>query len=156
MFLKKMIVIVILGIVTLDAEVDRKVKFSVKNWQTTIFADSKDKSSGDRSNSTGSVTGERLWGLDTNTELFCAFPMNRNLPKGATPIRNNKGQLRGKYLLITNPDNGKSVKARIVDRGPGKWGVLDLSRAVKRKLGFPVNWKEDPKKDRVNAILVTK
>jgi hypothetical protein len=80
----------------------------------------------------------------------------QELPKGATPIRNNKGQLRGKYLLITNPDNGKSVKARIVDRGPGKWGVLDLSRAVKRKLGFPVNWKEDPKKDRVNAILVTK
>lgn len=151
-----LIVVTMLGTATCSTKNDSDVKFSAKNWKTTVFADPKRPNSGDTRNSTGAVTLERLWSLDTKGEYFCAFPLNRNLPKGSTPIVSNKKQLRGKYLLITNPKNGKSVKARIVDRGPGRGGVLDVSKAVKRDLGFPVDWRSNPSKDRVDVKLVSK
>jgi rare lipoprotein A len=43
----------------------------------------------------------------------------------------------GTVVKVTNPDNGRSVKVRINDRGPYKRGTgLDLSRKAAQKIGI--------------------
>jgi rare lipoprotein A len=85
-----------------------------------------------RSKSTGSVgasyQGDEMAGRRTASgEVFDPDAMtaaSRTLPIGST-------------VIVTNPENGKSVKVRINDRGPHVRGrSLDLSRRAAEELGI--------------------
>lgn len=63
------------------------------------------------------ASGERWW----NFKMVAA---HRTLPMGT-------------ILRVTNLENGKSVKVRVIDRGPYKEGrIVDVSKGAARKLGF--------------------
>jgi len=39
-------------------------------------------------------------------------------------------------LLVTNPENGRSVTVRVNDRGPGHGRLIDLSEAAAKSIGI--------------------
>jgi hypothetical protein len=91
---------------------------------------------------TGSVTGENLRGLDPSSDCYTAFPMTGNARdmgiwvEAQTNMGEFNKKLKDKKMKITNPANGKSVEARIVDRGPKANNTLDTSDKCLEELGI--------------------
>lgn len=80
----------------------------------------------------GAVTGKCKWGPYYENRYgpyTTAFHFARS---------EHDPRLIGRYILVTNLANGKSVKVKIVDAGPIYDGILDLSTTAMREIGGPL------------------